>query len=109
MSKRIIKIDTECNAWDLYPDEWKGYIYGPQEEFDDIFVVVAPRHFTSLTDAPWYKKAVDYLEENDIPMNETEVMKALEKLYPDDKFDTFSITGYVQSEHAEVIYKVNGK
>lgn len=104
---RTIKIDTECNAWDLYPDEWKGYIYGPQEEFDDVFVVVAPRHFNSDTDAAWYQEAIKYLEENDIFENETEILKALEKLYPEDKFDTFDISGYVQSEYATIIYKVN--
>lgn len=105
---RTIKIDTECNAWDLYPDEWKGYIYAPQEEFDERFVVVAPRHFDSLTNAPWYEKAIEYLEENNIIENETEIIKALKKLYPNDKYDTFNITGYTQEEYATVVYKVNG-
>lgn len=104
---RTIKIDNECNAWDIYPDEWKGYIYAPQEEFDDVFVVVAPRHFNSDTDAAWYQEAIKYLEENDIFENETEILKALEKLYPDDKFDTFDISGYVQGEYATIIYRVN--
>lgn len=107
--KRIIKIDTEPNTWSyLYPDEWKGFIYGPEEEFDNVFVIVAPSDFNRSTDASWYQKAIEYLEENDIPNNETEVMKALKKLYPDDEFDTFDITGYVQGEYATVIYKVNG-
>jgi hypothetical protein len=104
---RTIKIDTECNAWDLYPDEWKGYVYGPQEEFDDVFVIVAPRHYYSITNADWYEKALDYIDENDLLETEDEIMKTLEKLYPNDRFDKFDITGYTQGEYATVIYKAN--
>lgn len=103
---RTIKIDTECNTWDLYPDEWKGYIYAPEDEFDDVFVVVGNRDFDNITDAQWYRAALEYIKENGLP--ETEIMSVLNKLYPNDEFDRFDITGYVQREYQTVIYKVNG-
>lgn len=104
---RTVKIDEECNRCYLYPDEWKGYIYAPEDEFDEVFVI-NDSYNNGNKNASWYKKAIEYLEENDINENETEILKALRKLYPNDTFDTFPITGYVQGEYADVIYKVNG-
>ena len=103
---RTIKIDTECNAWDLYPNDWKGYIYGPEDEFDDVFVIVGNRHYNNITDATWYKTALEYIEENDLP--KSEIMSVLKKLYPNDEFGMFDITGYTQGEYQTVIYKLNG-
>ena len=109
MAKRIL-IDTCPNTWDLYDvvDGWKEYIYGPKEEFNEIFVVIVPKEFNSTEDASWYRKAIEYIENNDIDYGETEIINTLNKMYPDEKFDTFDITGYVQGEFATVLYKANG-
>lgn len=103
---RTIKIDNDCNAWDIYPNEWKGYVYAP-EEFDEVFVIKGNKDFKETVDASWYKKVVEYLEENDIEETENSTLDALKKLYPKDTFKTETIRGCVQREWQEVIYKAN--
>ena len=104
---RTIKIDTEYDGFELYPDDWKGYVYGPEEEFDEVFVIKPGDRYTEINSASWYQKALEYMEENDINETEGNVLSTLRKLFPDDKFDSFAICGCVQGEYADVIYKAN--
>ena len=104
---RTIKIDNECDSSILWSDEWKGYVYAPEEEFDEVFVIKGNRDYNQHTSASWYQKALEYLEENDIYESNTNIMNALEKLFPNDTFKWSIIRGSCQGEWQDVIYKAN--
>lgn len=84
--------------------EWKGYVY-PEEFFDEVFVIFGNPDYKGVKEASWFKKALEYLEENDRPETDVEILKALKILFPDDEYDYCSITGSVQGEWQQVIYK----
>ena len=100
---RTIRIDSEC----YMDDEWKGYIYGPEDEFDEVFVITGNNDYKEIASASWYNKAVEYLRDHDFDITYETITDVLRKLFPDDEFEWRTITGCVQGEYQEVLYKRN--
>lgn len=104
---RTIRIDNEADSWMLWPNEWKGYVYGPEEDFDEVFVITGNRDYKGLREASWYKDAVEYLENNYEEVTLDNIMETLTKLFPNDTFEKMEINGFSQNEWQYVIYKTN--
>ena len=124
-----IKIDnTGEGTWWLYgkSDNWKDYI--GCENFDEEVVLVGNRDYNGYTEAEWYQKAKQILDDidcyNEYPDNlsdetnaklkelydkcrctEDIIIDVLRLLYPEDIFRAGTIKGYVQSEWQEYIVK----
>lgn len=86
-------------------DNWKEFVYAPEEEFDEVFVIFGNRDFKGVTNASWYQDAIKYISDNDLREMEYEIMEALQKLFPGDQFDLFVIRGCSQGEWQNVICK----
>ena len=126
-----IRIDNTGNGtWWLYGhcDEWKSYVCG--EDFDEQVVLTGNRDYGGCTEASWYQKAKEVLndidcydeypddvsEEINIKLKElydncrcTEdiVIDVIRLLYPNDTFETGTIRGYCQRDWQEYIVKGN--
>ena len=98
---KTIKIDTEAY---MYENDYKGYVYC-EDLFDETFVITGNPNYKGVASASWYCKAVEYLEELDEEVNPYSIIHVLEILFPDDEFEYTQITGYVQGEWQDVIYK----
>lgn len=124
----VIKIDSTGNGtfW-LYGknNEWKTYV---TEDFDEEVVLVGNRHMAEVTEASWYNRTEEILNDFDcyeeLPDDLTEEQKeeirrlydeyyhteeifmdVLKLLYPDDTFKTGTIRGYNQGDWQEYIVK----
>lgn len=124
-----IRIDnTGDGTWWLYgdTDTWKDYVCG--EDFDEQVVLIGNRFLKSYTEASWYKKAKEVLEDidcyelypEDLSEEDNAKLKELyEKcrclediifdtltiLYPDEKFKKGTIYGSCQSDWQNYIVK----
>lgn len=124
----VVKIDSTGNgAFWLYGknNEWKTYVTG---DFDEEVVLVGNRHMAEVTEASWYKRTEEILNDFDcyeeLPDDLTEeqeeeirrlydecyhteeiFMDVLKLLYPDDTFKTGTIRGYNQGDWQEYIVK----
>lgn len=128
-----IRIDnTGEGTWWLYggSEHWKDYVGG--EYFDEQVVLTGNRDYTGCTEAEWYQRAKDVLNDIDCydeyPDDVTEEVKqklkelydkcrctediivdVLRLLYPEDTFETGTIRGYCQREWQDYIIKGNVK
>ena len=126
-----IKIDnTGEETWWLYGNNeiWKNYV--GCENFDEEVVLVGNRDYTEYTEASWYQRVIQILDNIDYydeyPEEVSNVVKAklkelydkcrstddivvdtLKLLYPEDTFKTGTIRGYCQREWQEYIIKGN--
>lgn len=130
---RTIRISNSDISW-LYRDSeyWKNFC--GCDDFDETYVVFGNRDYAEIKNASWYCEAINlggdldngceredfdnltdeqYNKAKEIYDNcrcydDTEtIIKFLEVLYPDDKFKTCVIRGYVQGDWNNVIYKAN--
>ena len=125
-----IKIDNTGNGtWWLYgkSETWKDYI--GCEDFDEEVVLVGNRDYNNYTEASWYQRVKQILDDIDCydeyPDNVSDEVNAklkelydkcrrtddiivdvLKLLYPNDTFKTGTIRGYCQGDWQE--YIVNG-
>ena len=126
-----IRIDnTGSGTWWLYgkDENWKDYI--GCENFDEQVVLIGNRYYKGYTDASWYQKVkeilndIDCYEEypeylsdetneklkdlyNKCKCTEDIVIDVLRLLYPNDTFKTGTIRGYCHGEWQEYIIKGN--
>ena len=126
-----IKINnTGEGTWWLYGDSenWKDYV--GCENFDEEVVLIGNREYSDCTEASWYQRAKEILNDIDCydeyPDDVSEEVNAaikelydkcrrtddiivdvLRLLYPEDTFKTGTICGYVQREWQEYIVKGN--
>ena len=125
-----IKIDNTGNGtWWLYgkSETWKDYI--GCEDFDEEVVLVGNRDYNNYTEASWYQRVKQILDDIDCydeyPDNVSDevntklkelydkcrrtddiIVDVLKLLYPNDTFKTGTIRGYCQGDWQE--YIVNG-
>ena len=125
-----IKIDNTGNGtWWLYgkSEIWKDYI--GCEDFDEEVVLVGNRDYNNYTEASWYQRVKQILDDIDCydeyPDNVSDEVNAklkelydkcrrtddiivdvLKLLYPNDTFKTGTIRGYYQGDWQE--YIING-
>lgn len=126
-----IRIDnTGEGTWWLYggSDNWKDYV--GCEDFDEQVILTGNRDYKGCTEATWYQRAKDVLNDIDCydeyPDDVSDEVKAklkklydkcrcteeiiidvLRLLYPNDLFETGIIRGYCQGEWQEYIVKGN--
>ncbi len=125
-----IKIDnTGEGTWWLYAgDEWKSYVC--DEDFDELIVLTGNRDYKGCTEASWYKRAKEILNDidcydeypSDVSKEVNDKLKELydgcrctedilvdviRLLYPDETFKAGTIRGYCQGEWQEYIVKGN--
>ena len=126
-----IKIDNTGNGtWWLYgkSETWKDYI--GCEDFDEEVVLVGNRDYNNYTEASWYQRVKQILDDIDCydeyPDNVSDEVNAklkelydkcrrtddiivdvLKLLYPNDTFKTGTIRGYCQGDWQEYIIKGN--
>lgn len=126
-----IKIDnTGEGTWWLYgkSENWKDYV--GCYDFDEEVVLSGNRDYNEYTEATWYKRAKDILNDidcydeypNDLSEETNAKLKelydkckctddiivdVLKLLYPNDIFEEGIIRGYVQREWQEYIVKGN--
>ena len=124
-----IKIDNTGNGtWWLYgkSETWKDYI--GCEDFDEEVVLVGNRDYNNYTEASWYQRVKQILDDIDCydeyPDNVSDEVNAklkelydkcrrtddiivdvLKLLYPNDTFNTGTIRGYCQGDWQEYIVK----
>lgn len=124
-----IKIDNTGNGTDwLYgkTENWKDYV--GCENFDEEVVLIGNRSYSGCTEASWYQKAKDILNDIDCydeyPDDVSEEVNAklkelydkcrrtddiiidvLRLLYPEDTFKTGTIRGYCQGDWQDYIIK----
>lgn len=124
-----IRIDnTGDGTWWLYNDNdaWKGYC--GCDNFDEQVILAGNRHYKECTDAEWYQKAKEVIEDIDcyelypeytseevnVKLKElydkcrcTEdiIVDVLRLLYPEDTFKDGTIRGYCQSDWQNYIIK----
>lgn len=126
-----IKIDNTGNGtWWLYgkSETWKDYI--GCEDFDEEVVLVGNRDYNNYTEASWYQRVKQILDDIDCydeyPDNVSDEVNAkikelydkcrrtddiivdvLKLLYSNDTFKTGTIRGYCQGDWQEYIIKGN--
>lgn len=126
-----IRIDnTGEGTWWLYGygEAWKDYV--GCENFDEQVVLFGNRDCTSMTEASWYQRAKEILNDIDqydeYPEDLSEeineklksiyekynreeeiIFRFLKVLYPDDTFETGTIRGYCQGDWQNYIVKGN--
>lgn len=125
-----IRIDnTGEGIWWLYGGKhegWKDYVCG--EDFDERVVLTGNRNYNGCTEANWYQRAKEVLNDIDCydeyPDDVSEEIKGklkelydkcrctediivdvLRLLYPEDTFEEGTIRGYCQGEWQEYIIK----
>lgn len=124
-----IRIDnTGEGTWWLYgnSENWKAYVCG--EEFDERVVLFGNRDYTGCTEATWYQRAKEVLNDIDCygeypddlsdetnaklkelydkcRCTEDIVLDVIRLLYPNDTFKSGTIRGYCQRDWQEYIVK----
>lgn len=123
-----IRIDnTGDGTWWIYANNkiWKEYVC---EDFDEMVVLMGNRDYGGCTEASWYQRAKDILNDisdyDEYPSDVSDEVSAklkelydscsyieeiifdvIKLLYPEETFKTGIIRGYTQSEWQEYIVK----
>lgn len=134
MNNKVIRIDTECEAWFLYShgDEWMNCVC-PDDKLKEKCVVYGNRDYQEYKEAKWYVQAVEILKDIDCGHGEDSIrewynlskdlyskieelfdkcsyyeqilLDVIKLLNPKKEFETTCIRGCVQREWQNVIYE----